>query len=322
MRISILLLLFGATMILWGCSDNGPTYAEIPDAVYNPSDAFMEGNTLWILYGDRGKEGEGFVGVFERADEEWGLIEEIWADLPNGLRHAHTLNITPEGDFLISDSVNGRVPIINVYGEALWEVTGFDYPNDAEVSDDGNHIWICDNSEGSQRIIKVEKTSKQIVWEFSTGEETHDVDELGEGVIQFVRSMSNTVDIVNKDYETIWKHKIKDEWPRSSETLSDETILVAGSTSIIQVTEDHQENVIISGLEGLYNVHYYPDEGILACTWEEVLMISETGSILWSLQLSRDGDLSEAPIINPDRVRVGLFIEEYHRLSTIGYISK
>ena len=308
---------------LTGCLDNptSVTQGEVP--VFNPCDAYLEGGTLKVLYGDRGKVGPGFIGVFARVDGKWDLKEQIYADTPDGLRHAHSVNPTPLG-YLISDSANSQILEIDSYdGSVIWNsanrgIVTF-YPNDAELAEDGQHILICDNTKDAWRVIEVVTASGEIVWEHPIDEEIHDCDYLENGNIRFVRSMSRRVEEVSRNHETVWKHQVDDAWPRSSDLMENGNTLIAGNNTIYEVTPGHDEGILIN-LTDIYNVRM-TDEGILVACWEEVVMVSDSGSILWTLRLPRDENLSEGPTINPDRLRLGMPIHEYHNLHTLGYIN-
>lgn len=314
------IVLFIVTLFTLGCSESPTTY-ELDQVVYNPMDAHLDGDILQVLYGDQGKVGQGFVAQFTWVDDAWELEERIYADLPDGLRFAHSMNPVPAG-WLISDSANSQVVEIDFDGAVIWNSADLgivmEYPNDAELSPDGFYFLICDNSEGKQRVIEVEIATGEIVWEHATSEETHDADYLDNGHVMYVRSLSKTVEEVSRDHELIWKHQINDDWPRSAERLENDNTLIASNTAIFEIAPDHQENKIIGELEELYNIHL-TSQGILATTWKAVLMIEMDGSILWNLQLPIE-DLQGAPIISPDKRRM-LSIQSFHKLKTIGYVN-
>lgn len=304
------------------CSENPVSIEDVggkndTDGIF-PMDAFVDGNTLFALYTDLGDVRTAFIGVYEQ-NGEWELKERIYSDLPDGLRFSHTIVPTPEG-FLISDSANSRILKLSPTGQKTWNsdesTIRMDYPNDAELSPDGDYILICDNSRGNQRVIEI-SLDGTIQWEHPVDEEVHDVDYCENGNIRFVRSLSKAVEEVDRNHERTWYHQIDDTWPRCSEKLSDGSTLIAGESTIYRVTENHEESVITTGLEGLYNIHH-TDEGILTCTWQGVLMLDDNGSILWSVGVP-DDDISNM-LINPDQLRMTMPFEEWKNLMTIGYI--
>lgn len=262
-------------------------------------------NELYLLCADGTFwTGNDFVARFERVDDEWRFQERVFEDL----FWSHTINITPERNLLISDSLRNRALIITPDGQVIWNSQDFGlviiYPNDAELNADGTKVLICVNTpienEIEPRLIEVDLESGAITLEFifPLGEEIHDPDyHDGDQIISVLMSLSKTYKEYTRDFEEVFSYGNENwVWPRNAEKISDGKILIADMHSISVITPD-TERVVLSldpDKSFLYNIHVTP-EGLLCAEWSRVFMLDRQGNIKWQLRFPRS-DQSQIPI--------------------------
>ena len=307
----LLMMVFGSSAVAfrldpifpgWGC----------------PMDARLtEGEEEMFVVCDRDPQmGEGGVLRFEWVDGDWKYREELFS----GLQMAHTLNLTPGGNLLISDSMNDRVLIVDPGEGVIWNSEDYgivvEYPNDAELRADGNRILICENGSVEKRIVEIDIQSGDVTWEYSAFpfDEVHDCDYLENDNVIFVLSLSKTCLEVNRDGEKVWDYGNPDwGWVRNVERLPDGNTLVADDVNIYSVTPEYDENVVFSGTgsgrkQSLYNIHT-TSQGVLCSTGLCIFMVND-GEIVWRLF----GGSNRPHLIPP------MSFDRWRMLKVLGYI--
>lgn len=282
------------------------------EGYYQPFDAQLVGDSLYVLYSERGDstiDANNFVGVWSREDEgsEWVLDHKL---LGGEISFAHTLNFSKNLEMgIIADSDNHRIVTAKRNGEIVKEYP-IGYVNDAEVNDAGNKII---SSAGSTLIEINIATGEQKKIPLPGGTEVHDCDLLPSGNIMYVNSSGGMEEVVemNKDNDVVWSHQITSltGWVRNAERLPSGMTLVADDEKIIVVTANHKEVLFFdSGDEaGQYNIHP-TKEGLLIAMYDGACMLSRTGEVLWYVKLPRE-----------DTSSISSF-ERWRELFDIGYI--
>jgi len=127
-----------ASMLLASLSHN-PSLAETYDpGVVHDVDLLENGN---LLVSEGGIPGETDSGVFE-IDRDGNIV---WS-YTTGLAWTHNADIQPDSSIVISDTGNDRVIIVERDGTVIWDTddiilddgSELDYPNDANLLDNGN----------------------------------------------------------------------------------------------------------------------------------------------------------------------------------------
>ena len=282
---------------------------------YPPLDAQLDGETLYGVYffhkplnfNSRQEKIAGFVAKFEWVGE-WEFVERI----SENLLSPHTINMTKEGNLLISETGRDRVFIIDTDGFIVWDSEDYGIeiwsPNDAEISEDGKRILVCENMDS--KITEIELESGEVVWQYdlTPNEEIHDVDYLDNGNISFVKSLSKVYTEINRDGEEVWSHGNEEwGWVRNAERGESGNTLIADYHKIYLVTPDHRETVLTHDMIALYNIHKTP-EGLLTVSGNALIMLGKEG-IKWVLTL---------PQI--EKEELPLQFNEWRELSVLGYV--
>lgn len=235
------------------------------------------------------------------------LIREIHS----GKCGIHTVEIMPDGSYLISEKDDGEVARLTTNGEKVWTFRGAGLscfrPNDAILAKNGNYLI----SDACGKLLEVSSEGK-ILWTFALDDTIHfhDVDELESGNLLFCISGKNRVVEIDKTGKVVWEYNIDLDWPRNVERLKNGNTLITDKNKCIEL--DKNFTIVWKAPIGGYNTVRTDAGDTYICTTKGVVKLNQKGEIVWNLAFR----------IPPseDIVTKGLTIEKIQELKMIGYI--
>ncbi|MBN2053504.1 PQQ-binding-like beta-propeller repeat protein [bacterium] len=239
--------------------------------------------------------------------KDGALVKEVHS----GSCGLHTVEVLPDGSYLISEKDNGSVSIIDTGGDTTWSFQPTDIqnfaPNDAVYSSHGTFLI----SDCAGRLLEVDR-DKQVKWMFNAGDnfQVHDVDELPDGNLLFCMSGMNRVVEIDRAGEMVWEYAKDLDWPRNVVRLENGHTLITDKRRCIELNTDDQ--IIWEVPIGGYNTLRADDGHTIICTTKGIIKVNHAGETIWNLRFKMPPDIRT--------MTGGLTEEQVENLRMIGYI--
>lgn len=209
----------------------------------------------------------------------------------------HSAERLPTGETLISDTGNNWVFSVSQAGEIVWtsddwgggtgelsDGSHLDYPNDAELLDNG-HLLITDRN--NDRVIEVTDDG-QIVWTYGQLTRPHNGERLSDGNTLIANSEQNQVLEIDPAGEIVWSCGQGDtfDWPRDTDRLDDGNTLITDSRHgrVVEVDPACQVVWSVSGLALPYEADRLAGGETLIAdnSHRRVIKVTPEGDISWT----------------------------------------
>jgi hypothetical protein len=288
----VFLALLALPMGLW--AQTGPDYLP-PEVLDKPLGVtrLPNGN---VLITDTG--GANYTTTDSAVIEVDAAGNVVWL-YAEPMAFAHSANLYSDGSILITDTGNDRVFRVNREGEIIWtsddwgggsgtltDGSHLDYPNDAELLDNGNLLL---GDRNNDRSIEVTEQG-EVVWIYDQLARPHNPDRLANGNTMISDSERNTVIEVDPAGNIVWEFGGDDVlyWPRDADRLENGNTLITDSRNnrIIEVTAEGQIVWEYGGLSIPYEADRLENGNTLISdnNHKRVIEVTPAGETVWSFR--------------------------------------